>query len=129
MAITNNLNFGNPKRPEVYFQLKETVAGMGEACLALGTPVTGGNVSLYNENPRGAVYPTPVVGMVGIVESLEHWTRAHFQETGDAIVLPGQPTAHIGGSEYLARIHGVVAGAPPASDLAAERALIDALLD
>jgi phosphoribosylformylglycinamidine synthase len=128
-AITNNLNFGNPRRPEVYFQLRESVRGMAEACDALGTPVTGGNVSLYNENPGGAVYPTPVIGMVGVVESLAHITRSHFQEEGDAIVLLGSPTDHIGGSEYLARIHGVVAGSPPPCDLDAERALIDALLD
>ena len=131
MAITNNLNFGNPKRPEVYFQLKEAVAGMGEACRALGTPVTGGNVSLYNENPSGAVYPTPVVGMVGLVESLAHITRSAFSSEGDgdAIVLLGDNTDEIGGSEYLQRIHNVVAGAPPRCDLGAERALIGALLD
>src|SRR3954470_189463 len=86
MAITNNLNFGNPRRPEVYFQLREAVAGMAEACEALGTPVTGGNVSLYNENPLGAVYPTPVVGMVGVIESLEHITPASFRRDGDEIV-------------------------------------------
>ena len=129
MAITNNLNFGNPKRPEVYYQLKEAVAGLGEACLALGTPVTGGNVSLYNENPSGAVYPTPVVGMVGLVESLAHVTRAPFSTDGDAIVLLGENTDELGGSEYLQRIHYVVAGAPPRCDLVAERALIDALLE
>ena len=129
MAITNNLNFGNPKRPEVYFQLKEAVAGMGEACRALGTPVTGGNVSLYNENPSGAVYPTPVVGMVGLVESLAHVTRAPFSTDGDSIILFGDNTDEIGGSEYLQRIHGVVAGAPPRCDLAAERALVEALLE
>ncbi|MEP6731689.1 MAG: phosphoribosylformylglycinamidine synthase subunit PurL [bacterium] len=129
MAITNNLNFGNPKRPEVYYQLREAVAGMGEACLALGTPVTGGNVSLYNENPTGAVYPTPVVGMVGLVSSLAHVTRSAFSVDGDAIVLLGENTDEIGGSEYLQRIHNVVAGAPPRCDLNAERALIDALLD
>ena len=129
MAITNNLNFGNPKRPEVYFQLREAVRGMGEACTALGTPVTGGNVSLYNENPSGAVYPTPVIGMVGVIDSISHVTRSNFQHEGDAIVLLGEPTPELGASEYLARIHGVVAGAPPACDLGAERALIDALLE
>src|ERR1041384_1168195 len=129
MAITNNLNFGNPKRPEVYFQLKETVAGMGEACLALGTPVTGGNVSLYNENPSGAVYPTPVIGMVGLIDSLAHITRSHFQSEGDVVVLLGEPADELGGSEYLARIHDAVAGSPPACDLEAERALIEALLE
>jgi phosphoribosylformylglycinamidine synthase subunit PurL len=129
MAITNNLNFGNPRRPEVYYQLREAVAGMAEACEALGTPVTGGNVSLYNENPLGAVYPTPVIGMVGLVEDIEHVTRSHFQRKGDAIILLGEPTDELGGSEYLARVHGIVAGAPPACDLAAERRLIDALVE
>ena len=129
MAITNNLNFGNPRKPEVYFQLREAVRGMGEACTALGTPVTGGNVSLYNENPSGAVYPTPVIGMLGLVDSLTHITRSTFQNERDAIVLLGEPTAELGASEYLARIHGVVAGAPPACHLEVERALIDAVLE
>jgi phosphoribosylformylglycinamidine synthase II len=129
MAITNCLNFGNPKRPEVFFQLREAVAGMGEACRALGTPVTGGNVSLYNESPSGAVYPTPVVGMVGLIDSLEHITRIGFRQPGDAIVLLGEPSDELGASEYLSRIHGVVAGAPPRSDLERERGVIDALLE
>ncbi|HVZ77121.1 MAG TPA: phosphoribosylformylglycinamidine synthase subunit PurL, partial [Gemmatimonadaceae bacterium] len=123
MAITNNLNFGNPRRPDIYFQLREAVAGMREACEALGTPVTGGNVSLYNENPRGAVYPTPVIGMIGLVESLAHVTLASFSVAGDSIVLLGECSDELGGSEYLHRIHGLVAGAPPSCDLAAERAL------
>ena len=129
LAITNCLNFGNPRRPEVYFQLREAIAGMGEACRALNTPVTGGNVSLYNENPSGAVYPTPVIGMVGLIESIEHITRAPFQQPGDAIVLLGEPTDELGASEYLSRIHDVVAGAPPRIDLERERAVIAALLE
>jgi phosphoribosylformylglycinamidine synthase len=128
-AITNNLNFGNPRKPETYFQLREAVAGIAEACIALDTPVTGGNVSLYNESPIGPVYPTPVIGMVGVVESVEQVTRAAFTTAGDSIVLLGNPTEELGGSEYLARIHGIVAGAPPRCDLAAERKLIDALLE
>jgi len=102
---------------------------MGEACIALNTPVTGGNVSLYNENPSGAVYPTPVIGMVGLIDSLTHITRAHFQNEGDSIVLLGVPTAELGGSEYLARIHATVAGPPPACNHESERALIDALIE
>src|SRR6185437_6701952 len=129
MAITNNLNFGNPRRPEVYFQLREAVRGMADACTALGTPVTGGNVSLYNENPTGAVYPTPVIGMVGLIDSLAQITRSAFQDERDAIVLLGEPTAELGASEYLARIHGLVAGAPPACRPDEERALIDAVLE
>jgi phosphoribosylformylglycinamidine synthase len=128
MAITNNLNFGNPKKPEVYFQLREAVAGMKEACEALGTPVTGGNVSLYNENPTGAVYPTPVIGMVGLVDSLAHVTRSAFTTDGDAIVLLGDNTDELGGSEYLQRIHGEVIGAPPRANLEQEKALVDGLL-
>jgi len=128
-AITNCLNFGNPKRPEVFFQFREAVGGMAEACEALGTPVTGGNVSLYNESPSGAVFPTPVIGMVGVADDIEHVTRATFQTAGDAIVLLGEPTSELGGSEYLARIHGVTAGAPPKCDLQVERRLIDALLE
>ena len=129
MAITNNLNFGNPKKPEVYFQLRAAVAGMKEACEVLGTPVTGGNVSLYNENPTGAVYPTPVIGMVGLIESLAHVTRSAFAADGDAIMLLGDNTDELGGSEYLQRIHGEVIGPPPRVDLAGEKALVAALLD
>ncbi len=129
MAITNCLNFGNPTRPEVYYQLREAIAGMAEACRALGTPVTGGNVSLYNESPAGAVYPTPVIGMVGLIDSVSHVTRSAFPPDADvAIVLLGEPTAELGGSEYLARIHGLVGGHPPACDVNAERALIEAVL-
>jgi phosphoribosylformylglycinamidine synthase subunit PurL len=127
-AITNCLNFGNPRRPEIFFQFREAVGGMGEACSALGTPVTGGNVSFYNESPSGAVFPTPVVGMVGLIDHVDHTTRAPFQREGDAIVLLGEPTAELGASEYLSRIHGITAGRPPACDLDAERRLIDALL-
>ena len=129
MAITNCLNFGNPTRPEVYFQFKEAVAGMGEACAALGTPVTGGNVSFYNESPAGAVYPTPTIGMVGLLEDVECATRANFRTPGDAIVLLGENSPEIGGSEYLRWIHGTVAGRPPACDLAREARLIEAVLE
>lgn len=129
MAITNCLNFGNPRKPDVFFQFREAVYGMGDACRALGTPVTGGNVSLYNENPQGAVYPTPVIGMVGLVDDLRHVTRSSFGTVGHHIVLLGENTDELGGSEYLAWIHGVVAGAPPSCHLPGERALIDALLE
>ncbi|MFN8572574.1 MAG: phosphoribosylformylglycinamidine synthase subunit PurL [Gemmatimonadaceae bacterium] len=127
MAITNCLNFGNPKRPEVFFQFREGVGGMGDACSALGTPVTGGNVSFYNESPAGAVHPTPMIGMVGLVDDVDHVTRAFFRTSGEAIVLLGEPTSELGASEYFAHIHGLTAGAPPACDLAAERRLLDAL--
>jgi len=129
MAITNCLNFGNPRKPDVFFQFREAVYGMGDACRVLGTPVTGGNVSLYNENPQGAVYPTPVIGMVGLIDDVRHVTRSAFGQRGHAIVLLGENSDELGGSEYLAWIHGVVAGAPPACDLDGERKLIDALLE
>ncbi|MFN9576922.1 MAG: phosphoribosylformylglycinamidine synthase subunit PurL [Gemmatimonadota bacterium] len=126
-AITNNLNFGNPKKPETFHQLVEAVRGMGEACRVLETPVTGGNVSLYNESPAGAVYPTPTVGMVGLVDDLAHVTRSTFPAAGHTIVLLGDCTDELGGSEYLNTIHGLVAGAPPRVDLAGEKRLIGAL--
>jgi phosphoribosylformylglycinamidine synthase subunit PurL len=129
MAITNCLNFGNPTRPEVFFQFREAVAGMGEACRALGTPVTGGNVSLYNESPGRAVYPTPVIGMVGLIDNLLHVTRATFEQDGDTVLLLGENRGELGGSEYLATIHGEVYGAPPVCDLEREKAVIDALLE
>jgi phosphoribosylformylglycinamidine synthase II len=128
-AITNCLNFGNPKKPEVFFQFREAVGGMADACIALDTPVTGGNVSFYNENPSGAVYPTPTIGMIGVLDDISNATGMAFTEAGHAIVLLGDPTDELGGSEYLSWIHGVVAGAPPRCDLKQERALIDGLLD
>lgn len=128
-AITNNLNFGNPKKPDVYFQLREAIAGMGEACTILETPVTGGNVSLYNENPQGAIHPTPTIGMVGVIESLSHVTPSSFQQAGDQIVLFGEPTDELGGSEYLLAIHGLTVGTPPTCDPSQERRLIDAILE
>ncbi|MBA3645547.1 MAG: phosphoribosylformylglycinamidine synthase subunit PurL, partial [Gemmatimonadaceae bacterium] len=121
LAITNCLNFGNPTKPSVYFQLREAISGIGEACTALGTPVTGGNVSLYNESSTGAVFPTPVIGMVGLIDDLAHVTRATFSKAGDDIVLLGDCTAELGGSEYLARVHNLTAGAPPECDLGKER--------
>src|SRR5689334_22871696 len=129
MAITNCLNFGNPRRPEVFYQFREAVAGMGEACRALGTPVTGGNVSFYNESPTSAVYPTPVIGMVGLIDDLAHVTRSAFQHDGDTILLLGAMGGELGGSEYLATIHGEVVGAPPHCDPEREKAVIDALLE
>jgi phosphoribosylformylglycinamidine synthase subunit PurL len=129
MAITNCLNFGNPTRPEVFYQFKEAVAGMGEACRALGTPVTGGNVSLYNESPGRAVYPTPVIGMVGLIDDLAHVTRATFQGDDDAVLLLGEMRGELGGSEYLVTIHDEVLGSPPECDLDREKAVIDALLE
>jgi phosphoribosylformylglycinamidine synthase len=128
MAITNCLNFGNPKRPEIFFQFQEAVGGMGEACTALGTPVTGGNVSFYNESPGRAVFPTPTIGMVGLVDHVDQCVGGAFTTTGDAIILLGDPTDELGASEYLSRIHGLTAGAPPRCDLTRERLVIDVVL-
>ncbi|HEY0243074.1 MAG TPA: phosphoribosylformylglycinamidine synthase subunit PurL [Gemmatimonadaceae bacterium] len=128
-AITNCLNFGNPKKPAVYYQLTQAIKGMGEACAALSTPVTGGNVSLYNESPTGAVYPTPVVGMIGVIDSIDKVTRSTFSAIGDSILLVGETGEELGGTEYLSTIHGVVAGQPPVCNLDAEKRAIDALLE
>ncbi|HUP89019.1 MAG TPA: phosphoribosylformylglycinamidine synthase subunit PurL, partial [Longimicrobiales bacterium] len=122
-AITNNLNFGNPLKPEVYYQMREAVLGMAEACAAFETPVTGGNVSLYNENPRGAIYPTPTIGMIGVIDDVEKHVRSSFRDPLDAIILLGINTDELGGSEYLKVAHGKVTGDAPAIDLKAERAL------
>ena len=89
LAVTNCLNFGNPYKPEIYYGFSEVIAGMGEACLALNTPVTGGNVSFYNEDPQRAVFPTPVIGMVGLVEDVAHITTQTFKDNGDTILLVG----------------------------------------
>ncbi len=120
VAVTNCLNFGNPYNPEIYWQFKEAIAGMREACSYLGTPVTGGNVSFYNENPDGAINPTPTIGMLGILEDIEHATTAWFKEEGDLIVLLGRNLEEVGGSEYLAVIHKKISGDCPQLDLQRE---------
>ncbi|MSR36460.1 MAG: phosphoribosylformylglycinamidine synthase subunit PurL [Gemmatimonadetes bacterium] len=127
-AVTNNLNFGSPLKPAVYYQLREAVAGMAEACLAFETPVTGGNVSLYNETEGAPIYPTPVIGMVGVVEDVERVCRHAFTTEGDHILLLGTNRDELGGSEYLYVLHDLVAGDPPQVDLMAERQLQHALL-
>jgi phosphoribosylformylglycinamidine synthase subunit PurL len=127
-AITNNLNFGNPLKPEVYYQLREAVLGMGDACAAFETPVTGGNVSLYNESPSGAIYPTPTIGMIGVLDDVEKFLGMAFREESHAIVLLGRNTEELGGSEYLKVIHGLVAGDAPAVDLDGERRVQELML-
>ena len=128
-AITNNLNFGNPLKPEVYYQMREAVLGMGEACTAFDTPVTGGNVSLYNESPTGAIYPTPTVGMIGVLEDITKHVKSCFNSPQDAILLLGRNTDELGGSEYLKVVHGKVAGDAPMVALQAERALQECMLE
>ncbi|TVQ67485.1 MAG: phosphoribosylformylglycinamidine synthase subunit PurL [Balneolaceae bacterium] len=129
VAITNCLNFGNPYKPEVYWTFKEALGGMGDACRALNTPVTGGNVSLYNENPKGAIFPTPVIGMLGIVEDVEkHTMTPGFKEEGDVIYYLGADRKGLGGSEYLKAIHGLTTGDAPDINLDFEVKLQDFLL-
>ena len=110
LAITNCLNFGNPKDPEIYWQFREAVTGMGEMCRALKTPVTGGNVSFYNENTQGAVYPTPVIGMVGMLDNIENTTSISYKDDGDFIVCLGMINSRLGGSEYLKIVHNKIEG-------------------
>src|SRR5688572_27424494 len=123
IGATNCLNFGNPEKPEVMWQFVRAVEGMGEACRALDVPITGGNVSLYNETDGRAVLPTPVIGVVGLIDDAERVARRTFQAAGDAVVLLGESRAELGGSEYLKSVHGMVRGVPPTLDLAREAAL------
>lgn len=129
LAVTDNLNFGSPEKPIGYWQLSEACRGLAEGCQELSTPVTGGNVSLYNEtfdaqgNPK-PIYPTPVVGMVGLIPDLTKICSQAWQSEGDIIYLLGLPIkskTQLGGSEYLATIHNTVAGQPPSVDFDLER--------
>jgi len=128
LAITDNLNFGNPEKPEVFWQIEKSTDGMSEACRVLDTPVIGGNVSLYNENAKGAIYPTPVIGMVGLVHDVDHITTQAFKNEGDVIVLVGETKAEFGGSELQYVLTGSASGRPPVVDLAVEKRMLDAVL-
>ncbi|MCX7003183.1 MAG: phosphoribosylformylglycinamidine synthase subunit PurL [bacterium] len=129
LGLTDCLNFGNPLKPEIYWQLTECIAGLVEACNAFATPVTGGNVSLYNESPDGAIDPTPLVVMVGQIACAAHITTQWFKHAGDTIVLldgrQDDPLHGVGGSEYLRRTHQLKTGTAPVMDLAKEKALQD----
>src|SRR5947208_5411279 len=103
------------------WQFAKAVEGIGAACRALDVPITGGNVSLYNETDGRAIYPTPVIGIVGLMEHADRVVSRRFEGTGDVVVLLGDGTGELGGSEYLKAVHGVVAGEPPAIDLPVER--------
>lgn len=129
LAITDNLNFGSPEKPDIFWQMEKSVDGMAEACRVLEAPVIGGNVSLYNENTKGAIYPTPVVGMVGLVHDTEHITTQGFKSEGDVIFLLGETFAELGGSEFQAVVHGVTEGRPPQLDLAVEKKLLNSVLE
>ncbi|MBI2104049.1 MAG: phosphoribosylformylglycinamidine synthase subunit PurL [Candidatus Omnitrophica bacterium] len=144
LAVTDCLNFGSPQDPAVMWQFKACVRGISDACRAFKTPVTGGNVSFYNEGPRGAIDPTPVIGMIGLIEPRQetrdrrHVSRppspvpgpitANFKDEGDAVILLGETREELGGSEYLAMIHKRKAGKPPRVDLAGESALQQLML-
>ena len=123
LGVTNCLNFGNPYDPEVYYQFVHAVKGMGEACLAFDTPVTGGNVSFYNQHPEGAVYPTPTIGMVGLIADVDRRMTLDFKSEGDLIFLLGEVVEDLGSSEYLHKILGVEHSPAPHFDLKAELSL------
>src|SRR6516225_77198 len=128
LAVTDNLNFGNPYHPENFWQLREAVEGLAEACLRFGTPVTGGNVSLYNQNPKGAIDPTPTVGMVGLIPEERFITRQFFQHEGDLVLLIGEAGTELGGSRYLKVVHGRKEGRPPRLNYGRELAAHSAVL-
>lgn len=130
VAITNCLNFGNPYKPEVYWTFKEALGGMGDACRALNTPVTGGNVSFYNENPTSAIFPSPIIGMLGVMEDVEkHTTTPGVKEDGDVLIYIGAERKGLGGTEYLKVIHGLTQGDAPELDIEFEVKLQDSLLE
>jgi phosphoribosylformylglycinamidine synthase len=129
LGTTDNLNFGNPYNPEIFWQLREAVRGLAEGCRAFNAPVTGGNVSLYNQSPNGPIDPTPTVAMVGLIEKPQHVTTQWFKDEGDAVILLGDvldeadPLLGLGGSAYLRRIHNLKLGTPPRCDLEKENEL------
>ena len=129
IGATNCLNFANPQRPEIMWQFARAVEGMGAACRALDIPITGGNVSLYNETDGKGVLPTPVLGVVGLIEDADRVVRRAFRAAGDVVVLLGLSRDELGGSEYLKVIHGWVRGVPPSLDLVQEAALQRVLVD
>jgi phosphoribosylformylglycinamidine synthase len=142
LAVTDCLNFGNPYKAENFWQLREAVEGVAEACRTFGTPVTGGNVSLYNESPLGVVDPTPTIAMVGLIDDEKHITTQWFKDEGDVIILVGavagigdagaginDPGYKLGGSRYLKVCHGLKVGPPPHVDLAHEIKVQNAIRD
>jgi phosphoribosylformylglycinamidine synthase len=134
IGVTNCLNFGDPYDREVYYQFTEAIRGMGDACRALGTPVTGGNVSFYNQSPDGAIYPTPTIGMIGLIEDITKVVSSDFKHEEDAILLLSvgesqNPNDGLGGSEYVYQRTGLVTGTAPECDLEKEAALIRTLIE
>jgi len=133
LAVTNCLNFGNPYKPEVYFQFKTAVEGMGDACRMFDTPVTGGNVSFYNETSLGggrtAIYPTPTIGMIGLLDDIDNLVESTFRQAGDAIMLLGDPELTLDGSEYLVMEYGTPGTDSPSVDLKHEKNLQELLIN
>src|SRR5215467_2287491 len=129
LAATNCLNFGNPERPAIMWQFAQAVEGIGAACRALGVPITGGNVSLYNETDGRAIYPTPIIGVVGVLEHADRVVGRRFQDSGDVILLLGEGRGELGGSQYLETLHDLVRGVPPRLNLDAEKALQRLMVD
>ncbi|MDA2918111.1 phosphoribosylformylglycinamidine synthase subunit PurL [Desulfobacterota bacterium AH_259_B03_O07] len=129
LAITDCLNFGNPENPEIMWQFKKSIEGLAQAALVLNTPVVSGNVSFYNETEGVAIFPTPTVAMIGLIEDIRNHLTQWFEKEGDRIVLLGETKEEFGGSEYQKQIQGTVRGKPPQIDLRAESALIHTLLE
>jgi phosphoribosylformylglycinamidine synthase len=134
LAVTDNLNFGNPMKPEIFWQFRRCVEGISEACAAFHTPVTGGNVSFYNESPKAAVDPTPTIGMLGLVDDPKHITTQWFKSTNDAVLVLGEmiestPTLGLGGSEYVKRIHKLKTGVCPRLNLTEAKKVTDFTLE
>ncbi|MBK5093154.1 MAG: phosphoribosylformylglycinamidine synthase subunit PurL, partial [Actinobacteria bacterium] len=127
VALTNCLNFGNPEKPGIFWQFCRAVEGLAEGCAQLETPVVGGNVSFYNESFGEAIYPTPVIGMLGLLDDVDNRVGTAFVRGGDLVVLLGETKDELGGSEYLKVIHGRVAGPPPSIDWSAEKGLVECL--
>jgi phosphoribosylformylglycinamidine synthase len=134
LGATDNLNMANPHKPELFWQMRESVRGLAEGCKAFNAPVTGGNCSLYNQNPSGPIDPTPTVAVVGLIEKPEHVTTQWFKDEGDAIILLGEavdqtdPILGLGGSAYLQVIHGQKTGSPPRCNLETAKTLHSTLL-
>jgi len=128
IGVTDNLNFGNPHKPESFFQLRAAVEGISEGCRAFNVPVTGGNVSLYNESQLASIDPTPTIAMVGLIEDRKHITTQYFKKAGDVIFLLGALGDELGGSHYVLIAEGRKAGLPPRVNFAQEKALHDQLL-
>jgi phosphoribosylformylglycinamidine synthase len=129
LAVTDCLNFGNPEKPEVMWQFAEALRGISDACRALNIPVISGNVSFYNETRGTAIYPTPTVGVVGIIEDASKALQMGFTAPGDIVILLGPPTGSLGGSEYLSLLHGIEKGLPHPVDLKMESSLIELMVE